>query len=459
MLVLASALVVLAGLVAVAVATSTSNPAPAATSAASVGLAAESSALYCGGLEHVAGELTSDVAVADLATESRVLELTVANELGQVAQRMVRVQPGTVRHLDPNALLRGSVLAMSIVASGGGVAATEALRGPDGAAVAPCVARAATSWWLTGGTTARHHTTVLTVYNPFASTAVFSVSLETPSGASVPPRLQGVVLGPHQLAAINLHAVAPNQAPITTIVHATDGTVVAYAATSSSQGTPSLSLLAGTSSPQRELTFPVGSSAKGRITTLVLATPAPAGADATVRILAPPGCTTHCPAAFDVSIPAGGTTTLTVSPSTRVPLGARMALIVTTADLGIVATQRISTKASVGQAAALDDPTASGPQTLVLINPLASGLDDLGLVNPSTTGVHVTLETVGRSGPHEIGIPYVVGPEQNLVLPTGALAGMVDGVLLIVADGPLRATGDVRGAVVGSGALVAVPTR
>ena len=261
------------------------NTPAAPASVATIGLNSESSAFYCGGLEHVQGVVESDVAIADLASTARVVEVTTTNERNEVSLRQVRVEPGRVVHLSPAGLVGGSLEAVSVVSNGGDVAVTEAIRGVDGAAVAPCLTRAATSWWLTGGSTEKGESLVLSVFNPYASSAVFSVTLQTPGGVAVPQAFQQYVLGPHQLAALSVHAVAPNQSPITTHIVASDGNVVVYGIGRSTQGGASISLLPGTPSTPAVTTFPVANSATGRTTQLLLANPGATPVVTDVRVL------------------------------------------------------------------------------------------------------------------------------------------------------------------------------
>jgi hypothetical protein len=434
-----------------------SNPVPSRSSVARIVLDAESSAFYCGGLERVAGQVESDVAIADLASTPRVVEVTTTNELNEVSLRQIEVTPGNVVHLSPASLVGGSLEAVSIVASGGDIAATEAIRGVNGTAVAPCLTRAASSWWLTGGSTEKGQSFVLSVFNPYASQAVFSVTLQTSSGFAVPPSAQGIVLGPHQLAAIDVHRIAPDQSPITTHVDVSDGDVVVYAIGRSTEGASLISLLPGSPAPSNLVSFPVGSSAGSRTTQLVLANPGSTPVVASVRVHAPPACSAHCPAPFYVTLTPGATSTLALSPSTRVPAGTGMATEVAANGAGIVAVQRVIVHSAVGQSAPLDDAARVGAERLVLVNPLATGLDDVGMVNPTSEALHVSLATVSRHGPVAIGRQFTIKPHQSLLLGPGELRGAVDGVLVLVADGPLSASADVRGALGGSGVLVAVP--
>jgi len=457
--VLVAAASILAVLAAVSVRATPHNGAVEPSSVAAIPLGAESSAFYCGGLEHAEGVVESDVAIADLSGSAHVVEITTTNELNQVSLRQIRVHPGHVVHISPANLVGGSLEAVSIVSAGGGIAATESIRGVNGAAVAPCLTRASGSWWLTGGSTKKGQSLVLSVFNPYASAAVVAVTFQTPGGVVVPSGFQGLVLGPHQLAALSVHAVAPNVAPITTHVVATFGAVVVYGIERSTSGAASIALLPGTPSPTHVAWFPVGSSIPSRTTQLVLTNTSLLPVGAAVRVWAPAGCARHCPAPFDVTIAQQSTALLTLSPSTRVPAGTAMSAEVVADGAGLVAAQRVTESDATGANAPIADPGLARSMRLVLVNPLASGFDDVGIVNPTGTEVRVSLETVARGGPRQIGVAYTIGPRDSLVLGPGALRGMVAGVLELVSSGPITAAADVHGALRGASVLVASPLR
>jgi len=452
---LAAALVVL-GVVSATTTSARARVVP--DSVARVNLSAESSAFYCGGLEHVQGVVESYVAVADLASTPRIVEITTTNERQQVSLRQVKVVPGRVFHFTPARLLDGAIEAVSVDANQGGIAATESIRGVNGVAVAPCLSAAAPSWWLTGGSTEPGSGFVLSVFNPYASQAVVSVTLETPSGIVVPNSYQGILLGPHQLAALNVHAVAPNQSPISANVVASDGSVVVYGIERSTVGAAVLSLLPASPSPTTSTYLPIGSSSQRSTTQLLLFDPGPGPATAMVQVINPPGCQGHCAAPFVVDLAPGVATTLTVAPSSRVLSGASFATSLTATAPGVVVIQRVSAAGATGQSTPLDDPGLQGAARLVLVNPLANGFDGAAIMNPSSSSVSVSLETVTPSGLRTIGATYGVEPNGIITLSSKALAGVVDGVLELVATGPIVASGEVHGAIGGSSVLVAVPT-
>jgi hypothetical protein len=435
----------------------TPRPSVAPQSDAVVAASAQSSAFYCAGLEDIRGSVTSQVAIADLARSPRIVELTTADSAGHVAVRELRVDPGSVAHVSPGNYVRGDYVAMTVDASGGGVAVSEALRSVNGSAVTPCLSEASASWWVTGGSTEPGQSFVVAVFNPNESRAVATVTLETPSGLFVPSAYAGLVLGPHTLEALWVHDVAPNESPITAHVKATDGDVVVYGVGLATQHQTSVSLLAASPGPSRTVVVPSASTNPSLSTSLLFAGIGSDPVTATVQVLAPSGCTTRCPAPFTVSVPAGSTTSLTLSPTSRVPLDEQIAAVVTAPAPGVIVTEHVSTLGGVGQSAPLYDPTFAGGTRLVLVDPLGGTITDVGVVNPTGHAVSVRLETVTRRGPHLFGASYVVAAHSDLVLGGSALRGVDDGVLELVADGDVSAAAQVRGATQGAATLAAAP--
>jgi hypothetical protein len=448
-------------LIAAAVLASTGNaarPGVGPESDAVVDVGTQSSAFYCAGLENVPSQVNSTVAIADLASTPRLVEVTTTDQEEQVALREVHVAPGQVVHLQPGNFLPGTVEAVSVASSGGDIAVTEAVRGVNGVTVAPCLSDASRSWWVTGGSTEPNQSFVVSVYNPYASGAVAAVTLSTPSGALPPSSYGGLVLGAYQLDALVIHDVAPNEAPITAHVVASVGDVVVDGLQRGTKAQNAIALLPGTPAPAREMVLPIATSGSGYTTSLLLAATGRSAVKATVAVLAPSGCTTHCPAPFVLSVPGGGqASALTVSPSSRVPLDEQLALVVHATRPGIVCTETVSGFGAQGATVPLLDPDLTGARRLVLVNPLASGFSELGIVNPTGRAVTVSFATVTANGPSSFGSSYTLGPHTNLVVPGSDLRGTVGGVLVVSASGPISASGVVRDATIGSSTLVGAP--
>jgi Family of unknown function (DUF5719) len=455
-----AALVALAGVLAVLgiVSTSTSTSVPTAipVSAATAQVGTESSVSFCGGLEHEPGVATSRVAVADLAGVARTVEVTTSNERGKVSLRLIALRPGRVLHLNPSHLLRGAVEAMSIVAEGGGVVATESVSGPGGTAVAPCLTEGGPSWYVTGGSTERDHSLLVSILNPYATSAQVTVSFLTGLGFVEPTAYKGLDLGPHRLDVLDVHDVAPNEAPITTEVDTTSGNVVVFAVNRSSEGTGSVALLPGAPAPASTTTFPLVPNRSGASTRLVLANLGATNVNADVRIDWSPGCASHCAAPFGVSVAPGATTSLLIAPSSRAPIGVAAAAELTAATPGLVVVQNVHTSSSRGQSAALDDPSGVGADRLALVDPTGSGFERVSIANTSDASVAVTLESLGPNG-LRIGRTIEVAAHGVSFLNGRRLGWLVGGLLTMVATGPIFATGEVRDALLGSDLLPAAP--
>jgi hypothetical protein len=310
---------------------------------------------------------------------------------------------------------------------------------------------------VSGGSTEPGESFVVAMFNPYESRAVASVTLETPSGLFVPSAYAGLVLGPHELDALWVHDVAPNESPITAHVVATDGDVVVYGVGLATQHQTSVSLLPASPAPARTVVVPSASSDPSLSTSLLLTGTGTAPVSASVQVLAPSGCTTRCPAPFTMTVPAGTTSSLTLSPTSRVPLDEQVAAVVTASGPGLVVTEHVSALGAVGQSAPLYDPGFAGATRLVLVDPLGGSLAEVGVVNPTNRAVSVRLETVAQTGPQFIGATWVIAAHTDLILSRGALRGVVDGVLELVADGDVSAAAQVGGATTGAATLAAAP--
>ena len=435
---------------------SSAPPAAVAPSAGAVSVRTESSSLFCGGLEHVVGSISSTVTIADLAGGARTLEVTTSNERGRVSLRLVGVRPGHVLRLDPSHLLAGSDEAMAIVADGGGVVASESVSGAGGTAVAPCLTEAAPAWYLTGGSTQTGRSLLISVLNPYEVPAQVTVSFLTPGGFVEPGRFKGLDIGPHRLDVLVVHDVAPSRSMITTDVQATTGSVVVYGVERATSGAASVSVLPGAPATASSAVFPITPNATGASTSLLVANVGTTPLTASVQTAWAPGCGTHCSAPFSLGVGPGETTSLQVAPSSRVPIGVVAAAELSATPPGLVVVQTVTTSSTVGQSAALDDPSQSGSVRLVLVDPSRTRFERVSIVNPAAAPASVTLETVGPHGVRVHRTVLVAG--RGVTVVNGRRLGwLVGGVLELVATAPIYAAGEVRNALLGSDLLIAVP--
>ena len=439
-------------------ATAPAAPSAVPPSSMAVGLGDESAAAFCAGLEHEPGVVTSTVAVANLAHAPRTLEVTTSDTAGRVVHGLVRVAAGRVVHLDPAATLDGANDAVSIVANGGGVAATEAISTPAGIAVAPCLTQTAPSWSMGGGSTEPGQSLTVSVFNPTTTIAVFTVAFLGPNGPVEPLKYHDLLLRPHRAAALRVHDVAPNLAPITTQVTASSGNVVALAVEQATSGAMAVSLVPGLPQTGTSATFPITPTHGGVTTRLLLANPGATAIDASVAAAWSPGCGAHCAAPFGVAVPPASATLLQVAPSARVPIGVPMSVRVSASAPGLVVVQRVRTTRSLGQVAPLDDPAGAGALELVLLDPTRSGFSRVTITNPGTAPASVALEAPGTHTP-TTHLTVVVAPHGVATIGLHRLGWVRGGVVELASSAPVYASAQVRAAVLGSDLLTAVPLR
>ncbi len=412
-----------------------------------VALPPAATSFFCAALLHVPGVVDSTVAIANLASSPRVAEVTVTDQEERITTRVVALAPGAVVRLRPGGMLRGAVEAVSVLADRGGLAVTEGVTGAAGTAVAPCLSSTSTSWWLTGGSTRLGQGFLVELYNPTHARAVVSVALTTPEGL-LPQAYSGLVLGPYQVVPLKVHSVAPNQAPVTVHVVATDGAVVAEGIQRGLHGNTSMALLVGTPSGQRELVLPSVSSRWPLRTRLELFGTAPdTTVVATVQVLvAAAHCAPNCPTPSTVSVPPNGAVATFEIPTTSVPIGEPFSLVVRAGAPGVLATEVVTDGAATGQSVPGHDPDLVAGDHVVLLDPFSGGFEQVGVVNTSAAPVTVQLETPSAHGLRTIGPAYVVAAASRLVLGSRQLAGLDDGsVLELVASAPIAAGGIVSG--------------
>ena len=329
-------------------------------------------------------------------------------------------------------------MAMTVDASGGGIAVSEALRSVNGTAVTPCLTEAARSWWVTGGSTEPGQSFLVQLFNPNESRAVAIGHARDAERTARPDRVRRSRARPAHAR----RTVGPQRRAERVADHGARGCDrrrrrrlrrwprhpapdlgVAAPWVTGSVAEPRRAV-----GVERPVLCPPRCSSPG---------PGAESVTATVQVLAPSGCTTRCPAPFTVSVPASGSTTsLTLSPTSRVPLDEQIAAVVT-APLPGRRRHRAGLDGQLGRPGApLYDPIVRGGQPPRPRRPARRRPSPTSVcVNPTGHAVSLHLETVTRSGPHPFGASYTVAAHTDLVLGSSVLRGVVDGVLELVADG------------------------
>lgn len=99
---------------------------------------------------------------------------------------------------------------------------------PLGEAVSPCANSASSNWYFADGFTMDNSTEMLVLTNPFPQAAIVDVTYGLAGGSRQPSALQGLVVGPEAVVAVDIGAQgALQQQQLAVSVHATAGRVVA----------------------------------------------------------------------------------------------------------------------------------------------------------------------------------------------------------------------------------------
>lgn len=117
--------------------------------------------------------------------------------------------------------------AETVIARGGGIAASQTFKGRGGSTVSQCASRTSAAWYFPQGSTVAGNSVTLDVYNPSVTPAVVDVDLFTSSGEAQPQSYQGISVGSGQVVTESLDAHATGDANVATLVEAVSGSVVA----------------------------------------------------------------------------------------------------------------------------------------------------------------------------------------------------------------------------------------
>jgi hypothetical protein len=194
---------------------------------------------------------------------------------------MLTVPARSTVAVDPTPGVPTGPVAASFVFDGGGVVASQLVRGPGGWAAAPCATRPAQSLVFAGGSTAGGSALTLSLLDPTAAPAVVDVTFLTPSGAVVPAPYQGIDLAPGQLVSEDVGTYVQNAGAVATLVTTESGSVVADELEQWSGGA-GLSLWLGARGARASWSFADTTATAGGGLTVTVANPGEAATTATV---------------------------------------------------------------------------------------------------------------------------------------------------------------------------------
>ena len=294
--------------------------------------------------------------------------------------------------------------ASSIVFSGGGVVASQAVSGPNGWSTAPCASRVASEWSFAGGATTTGNALALALYNPAATEAVVNVSFITDNGYETPQGYQGLVVPPGQLVEENVGDFVQNASTIATLVVAQAGGVVSSEFQQWSSGaTGGVSLRLG--SPQLSTTWRLAQTTalSQSVVDLYLANPGPTPATATIivglssgsvvphRVVVPPVSMVAFAASGTAGLPQQTPYALTVASSVPIVVGRSVQ-----APPGSTPPVFGSSSATTAVATRWLVPAPGIPSTPATAN---AAVSSLAVANPGSMPTRVVVSVLGASRP------------------------------------------------------------
>jgi hypothetical protein len=249
---------------------SLASPAPEVAAAA-----VRSSAWYCPGpLPVGATPYRSSVVFANTGGAAVAGTATVVSSTRRTLRLPLRIPAeGSLAVALPVAGVVGAA-AVAVVLGAGGVAVGEAVRGAGEVLASPCEPDLVSGATVPGGSTSGGDDVELSLFNPGATSAVASVEVVTPRGASTPLAYQGLVVLPGHLAVLSLQSQVPGSSALAARVVATGGPLSVGALETANDGAVSGSaLVLGEPVASTRWWFPTGPAWPGIVESLWLEDP------------------------------------------------------------------------------------------------------------------------------------------------------------------------------------------
>ena len=243
------------------------TPAPAAAPAVPSALVsapnAESSAWYCTGQSTGSGISPGFLILTNTTARPVAAAITAVSDAGATVHTAVDVPARAVVTPSIPGLPSGSWESETVILSGGGVAATQAVHGPSGWSEAPCQSTTAAGWYFPGGTTANADPLYISLLNPTSTPVVVDLAFMTPTGAVHPINYQGIVLQAGQVQVDSVASEVQNVPTVSTVVSTRTGRIVATEVQGFSGSSAGLALVPGAPNPGARWTIPQSQDAAG----------------------------------------------------------------------------------------------------------------------------------------------------------------------------------------------------
>jgi hypothetical protein len=226
------------------------------------------------------------------------------------------------------AVLNSPYVGALVDLDGGGAVVEQQVQGPQGISASPCARAGSQSWYFADGTTIRGATLLTAVLNPFPEDAIVDLSFVTEQGREAPSEYQGIVVGPRQLAVLDIGAHLPLRRQVATSVSVRTGRVAAFQTLIATTPppvaagqpppiplVPGLTAMLGAPAPATTLWWPDGLAADGVTETYRIFNPGPVAAHVRLDVALDTGSADP----FDVTVAPGDTTAIVANAESRIP--------------------------------------------------------------------------------------------------------------------------------------------
>jgi len=324
---------------------------------------------------------------------------------------------------------------VEVSVAGGGVGVEQLVSTSAGQAEAPCESVLSRRWYVLGGTTANGFVDELELMNPTSGPAVVDVETLDLHGSLAPEPLQGLVVPPRAVVAVNLGHQEVGQAGVAAAVTARSGRLVVESLVSrpASGSRPALATIGvGMPTLSRSWVVPDGTAAPGGTERVAIVDPTGTPAKVDVALALERGSVEP----FTLDVGPGQVSLLTTTGQPRVPTNESYGIVVTSTNgvpLDVVRTYSSPTDREIDQA--IPVPARAWVVPISALSGVSDGT--LALFDPGSKPARLRISAMagGKVLSRRSGV--VVQPRhQRLVRLTGALEAPGVLVEVSVTSGP-----------------------
>jgi hypothetical protein len=343
---------------------------------------AESTALYCTGLSGATAGSPGRVTFTNTTGAAHLINIDVVSDGGSTLARATNLAPYSSISINPSAGQHGNYFGVGAQVSGGGVVGVEVTS--DNTSETPCISTGVTTWYAAGFDTTVGSHAELSIYNPTATPAVFNVDAFTASGEVAPAKYQGIAVGAHDQADIDLGTQVVDMTDVGVRVKVLRGALDIVGVQKSGSV---VSLVSGVTSDTTETQFPSVTTAQNATAQIHLFNPGSLPAKVSLAIALAP----YKVPAQSVTVPADSSAVATITPNSAIP-AAGYADVTMRSDRPIVASLATGTAKTF----ALSSPAT--PQSQFLVDDFTGrGFDSAMVTNTSSKAVTLAFTTLSSN--------------------------------------------------------------